>query len=127
MEGFLAAGKQLPQDFFIQSRVIYKAPLDGSTREAELQVAFGRSMTSGGPYGRQWNPMIEVLGARSLESGASAEWDWVPQVQFSINQRQHLLGNIGVRLPLTDRDSRDPQIGAYFLWDWFDGGLREGW
>ena len=127
MEGFLAVGKQLPRDFFIQSRAIYKAPLDGSTREAELQVALGRAMTSGGPYGRQWNPMVEVLGARPLESGASTEWDWVPQVQFSINQRQHLRGNIGVRLPLTDRDSRDAQIGVYFLWDWFDGGLREGW
>ena len=93
----------------------------------KLQVAFGRAMTSGGPYGRQWNPMVEVLGARPLESGASTEWDWVPQVQFSINQRQHLLGNIGVRLPLTDRDSRDARIGVYFLWDWFDGGLRDGW
>jgi hypothetical protein len=51
----------------------------------------------------------------------------VPQVQFSINQRQHLLCNIGVRLPLTERDSRDAQIGVYFLWDWFDGGLRDGW
>jgi len=71
--------------------------------------------------------MVEVLGTRPLESGASTEWDWVPQVQFSINQRQHLLGNIGVRLPLTDRDSRDAQIGVYFLWDWFDGGLRDGW
>lgn len=127
MEGFLALGKQLPRDFFVQSRAIYKAPLDGSTREAKLQVAFGRAMTSGGPYGRQWNPMIELLGARPLESGASTEWDWVPQIQFSINQRQHLLGNIGIRLPLTERDSRDAQIGLYFLWDWFDGGLREGW
>ncbi len=127
MEVFFAAGKQLPRDFFIQSRAIYKAPLNGSTREAELQVAIGRAMTSGGPFGRQWNPMVEVLAARPLESGARTEWDWVPQVQFSINQRQHLLGSIGVRLPLTDRGSRDAQIGVYFLWDWFDGGLRDGW
>jgi mono/diheme cytochrome c family protein len=127
LETFVAAGKQLPADFFLQSRATYVAPLDGSIREAELQVAVGRMMTSHGPYGRQWNPMIEVLGARALESGAKTEWDWVPQVQISINQRQHLLFNVGVRLPLTDRDSRDPQIAAYFLWDWFDGGLREGW
>lgn len=127
LEAFIAAGKQLPNDFFVQSRAIYLTPFDGSTREAELHVAFGRTMTSHGPYGRQWNPMVEVLGARALESGAKTEWDWVPQVQVSINQRQHLLFNVGVRLPLTDRDARDPQIAAYFLWDWFDGGLREGW
>lgn len=127
LETFLAVGKQLPRDFFLHSRAIYLMPLDGSTREAELHVAIGRAMTSKGPYGRQWNPMVEFLGARPLESGATTEWDWVPQVQISINQRQHLLFNVGVRLPLTNRDSRDPQISAYFLWDWFDGGLTEGW
>jgi hypothetical protein len=127
LESFLAFGKRLPRDFFLQSRAIYLTPLDGSAREAELHLTMGRMMTSHGPYGRQWNPMIEVLGARPLERGARTEWDWVPQVQFSINQRQHLLGNIAVRLPLTNRGGRDPQFGAFFLWDWFDGGLRDGW
>ena len=127
LETFLAVGKQLPKDFFLHSRAIYLMPLDGSADEAELHVAIGRAMTSNGPYGRQWNPMVEILGARPLESAATTEWDWVPQLQFSINQRQHLLFNIGVRLPLTSRNSRDPQISAYFLWDWFDGGLGDGW
>lgn len=127
LETFLAVGKQLPKDFFLHSRAIYLMPLDGSADEAELHVAIGRAMTSNGPYGRQWNPMVEILGARPLESAATTEWDWVPQLQFSINQRQHLLFNVGVRLPLTSRNSRDPQISAYFLWDWFDGGLGDGW
>ena len=127
LETFLAVGKQLPKDFFLHSRAIYLMPLDGSADEAELHVAIGRAMTSNGPYGRQWNPMVEILGVRPLESAATTEWDWVPQLQFSINQRQHLLFNVGVRLPLTSRNSRDPQISAYFLWDWFDGGLGDGW
>jgi len=127
LETFLAVGKQLPKDFFLHSRVIYLMPLEGSADEAELHVAIGRAMTGNGPYGRQWNPMVEILGARPLESAATTEWDWVPQVQFSINQRQHLLFNVGVRLPVTHRSSRDPQISAYFLWDWFDGGLGDGW
>ena len=127
LETFLAVGKQLPKDFFLHSRAIYFMPLDGSADEAELHVAIGRAMTSNGPYGRQWNPMVEILGARPLESAATTEWDWVPQLQFSINQRQHLLFNVGVRLPITNRNSRDPQISAYFLWDWFDGGLGDGW
>ena len=127
LETFLAVGKQLPKDFFLHSRAIYFMPLDGSADEAELHVAIGRAMTSNGPYGRQWNPMVEILGVRPLESAATTEWDWVPQLQFSINQRQHLLFNVGVRLPVTHRTSRDPQISAYFLWDWFDGGLGDGW
>ncbi len=34
---------------------------------------------------------------------------------------------VGVRIPLTDRDGRETAIMAYLLWDWFDGGLFEGW
>jgi hypothetical protein len=36
--------------------------------------------------------------------------------------------NAGVRIPLTGRDAgRRAQFVTYFLWDWFDGGLRDGW
>jgi hypothetical protein len=35
--------------------------------------------------------------------------------------------NAGVRFPLTDRSERHVQVVAYFLWDWFDGGLWDGW
>ena len=116
LESFLAFGKALPKDFFMQGRAIYVAPLDSSTREAELHLNFGRVMTLGGPYGRQINPMVELLGARELQSGATTQWDWAPQMQISLNQRQHLLVGFGARLPLTERAGRDPQFSAYFLW-----------
>jgi hypothetical protein len=35
--------------------------------------------------------------------------------------------NIGVRTPLNARSGRPTQLLVYFLWDWFDGGLRDGW
>jgi hypothetical protein len=35
--------------------------------------------------------------------------------------------NAGVRVPVTDRGERHAQVITYFLWDWFDGGLRDGW
>jgi hypothetical protein len=71
--------------------------------------------------------MVEFLAGRELSDGESTAWDIVPQLQVSLSQRQHILLNAGVRVPLTSRGERDVQVLAYFLWDWFDGGLLEGW
>jgi hypothetical protein len=45
----------------------------------------------------------------------------------SLSARQHVLVNIGVRLPAGARLERRASLVAYFLWDWFDGGLFSGW
>ncbi len=70
--------------------------------------------------------MVEFLGAKELEGGP-AVWDIMPELHFTLNQRQHIMANVGVRFPLTETEGRDPQIMILFLWDWFDGGLFEGW
>ena len=36
-------------------------------------------------------------------------------------------GTVGVRVPANDREGRSTQVITYFLWDWFDGGLLDGW
>jgi hypothetical protein len=71
--------------------------------------------------------MIELLGARDLEAGAATHWDLLPQMQVSLSRRQHILINAGVRIPVNDRAGRPTQVLTYFLWDWFDGGLLDGW
>lgn len=71
--------------------------------------------------------MLEVLGTRDLDDGASIEWAAVPQAQVSLNTRQHVLLNLGVYLPLDSADRRSTRLIAYVLWDWFDGGLFDGW
>ena len=70
--------------------------------------------------------MVEILGARDLESGADTHWDIVPQFQVTLNTRQHVMLAVGVRMPLDD-STRDTRYVAYLLWDWFDGGLFDGW
>jgi hypothetical protein len=70
---------------------------------------------------------VELLAARDLEADATVHWDLVPQMQVTLNKRQHITINAGVRFPLNERTGRDTQVITYFLWDWFDGGLREGW
>jgi hypothetical protein len=71
--------------------------------------------------------MIEVLAARELESGAELEWDIVPQMQVTLNTRQHVMANLGVRIPVGDAANRQTQLLLYVLWDWFDGGFFQGW
>jgi len=33
----------------------------------------------------------------------------------------------GLRIPINERGERRMQVLTYVLWDWFDGGLRDGW
>jgi hypothetical protein len=71
--------------------------------------------------------MIELLGARDLVSGADTNWDAVYEFQVTLNRRQHVMLNTGVRTPLNNTDGRETQVLMYVLWDWFDGGLGAGW
>ena len=71
--------------------------------------------------------MLEVLGASELGTGEGPQWDLVPQMQVTLSRRQHIMIDAGVRVPVNERASRHPAYMMYFLWDWFDGGLLEGW
>jgi hypothetical protein len=48
-------------------------------------------------------------------------------MQVSLSKRQHILAAGGIRIPVSARDGRHVQVLTYLLWDWFDGGLRDGW
>jgi len=74
-----------------------------------------------------WSPMVELIGNRDLTAGAEILWDVVPEFQVTINRRQHIRTAVGYRVPVNDTVGRPKQFVAYFLWDWFDGGLFEGW
>jgi hypothetical protein len=72
--------------------------------------------------------MVEILGqAEFQDSATEVDWDLLPQIQVSLNTRQHVLANIGFRIPVTDSDLRSSQLLIYILWDWFDGGFFDGW
>ena len=71
--------------------------------------------------------MVEIVAARELVSGAGPEWDVVPQMQVSLEQARHILVSGGVQIPINERDGRHPQVLTYFLWDWYEGGLFDGW
>ena len=127
-EPFVAWGQILPADFFLQSQLGLELPFDTeqAEREAFLRVALGWTTTSG-QFGRAWSPMIELLAGRELASGEDVNLDVVPQIQITLNKRQHIMLNIGVRTALNNRSRENTQVMFYVLWDWFDGTFFEGW
>ncbi len=127
-EPFLTLGQILPFDAFVQVQTGVELPAntDKGENEGLFRVALGKTFTAGGEWGRAFSPMVEFLGAKELEGG-TAVWDIMPELHFTLNQRQHIMANVGVRLPLTETEGREPQIMFLLLWDWFDGGFFEGW
>ncbi|MDO8793099.1 MAG: cytochrome c [Vicinamibacterales bacterium] len=112
---------------FLQLHGGYEIPSDGTTgqREAFFRTAVGLTVVQDHSFGRSWSPMVEVLYAKP--SRGTAEWDVVPQMQVSLSKLQHVLLSVGVRTPVSARQSRDTQVLTYVVWDWFDGGLFRFW
>jgi hypothetical protein len=127
-EAFVAFGQILPSETFLQLQAIVERPFDADLAEPEaaLRAVLGWSWAQG-RWGRTWSPMVELLGSRELEEEAAVAWDVVPQLQVTLNTRQHVIASAGVRLPVNQREGRAPALLLYVLWDWFDGGLRDGW
>lgn len=127
-ETFAAFGQMLPKASFIQLHGGVGLPTNPEIvpREAFWRAAVGKTFTRNRFY-RTWTPMVEVVAAKELVSGATAVWDVVPQLQVSLSRRGHILVNGGVQIPVNDREGRHPQVLTYLLWDWYEGGLLDGW
>lgn len=128
VEPFIVAGQMLRADSFVQLHVGMELPTDATkaAKEAFVRAAAGRSVMQG-RWGRAWTPMVELLGAKELADGEQTLWDIVPQMQVTLSRRQHIMINAGMKFPLNQRGERQSEFVSYFLWDWFDGGLRDGW
>jgi hypothetical protein len=128
-ETFAAYGQRLPGKSFLQ----FQSGIELPTRTEEVnravygRINFGKSLSQGMGFGRMWTPMIELLADRELASGEKTNWDLLPQFQVTLSRRQHIRANVGIKFPMTDTSSRPTQVMFYLLWDWFDGGLRDGW
>ena len=128
VEPFVTFGQLLPADAFLHMQGGFELPTDTDKAEQEAfwRIAVGKSFTQSA-FGRSWSPMLEVLAARELADDESVQWDLLPQVQVTLNRRQHVIANVGVRIPVTDSGLRSTQVLVYLLWDWYDGGFFEGW
>jgi hypothetical protein len=127
-EPFLSAGQMFRGSAFVQGQAGAEIPRhrDQAETEAFWRGVVGNTFTQG-EFGRSWTPMLEFAAVRELENGKPVEWDVLPQMQVSLSKRQHILVSGGLRIPINERAERHMQVLTYVLWDWFDGGLRDGW
>jgi hypothetical protein len=126
-EPFVTFGQVLRGDSFIQAQAGFGIPMkDGHDNEVFWRAAVGKSFEQS-KFGRVWSPMVEVLAARPLVSGAPIEWDLVPGAQVTLNTRQHVRLAGGLRMPVNEREHRKKSVIVYLLWDWYEGGFLQGW
>jgi hypothetical protein len=125
---FLAYDIVMPAQTFLQFQGGADLPFTtrNGPRSVYLRSALGRSFNEH-KFGRLWSPTLEVVAARDLSGGAVTDWDAIPELQVTVNQRQHIRAAIGYSMPINHTAARPRQLIAYVLWDWFDGGLLEGW
>ncbi|MEO8078048.1 MAG: cytochrome c, partial [Acidobacteriota bacterium] len=96
-------------------------------RAAYGRVAIGKMLRADQGLGRMLTPMLELLVNRDFEKAAATDLDLVPQMQVTLSRRQHVRASVGVQVPVNHTAGRPVQVAFYLLWDWFDGGLFEGW
>jgi mono/diheme cytochrome c family protein len=128
-ETFATYGQMLPKRSFLQFQGGVELPThsDDANKAVFWRTALGKSFTQGMGLGRLWTPMVEILADRELATGAKSNWDLLPQFQVTLSRRQHIRADVGLRFPVNNTAGRSTQLLFYLLWDWFDGGLREGW
>jgi mono/diheme cytochrome c family protein len=126
---FAAYDVLFPGEAFVQIQSGIDVPRHTQTvpRSAFLRTAFGKSVRERQGFGRTWSPMLEVVAARDLKGGARTQWDVIPELQVTLSARQHVRADLGYRIPVSETAGRPRQVMLYVLWDWFDGGLFEGW
>ena len=128
-ETFAAFDQLFPTNTFVQFQAGANLPrhTDIAPQLVYWRTAVGQSLAADGGLARLWTPMVEFVAARDLVTGASTNWDVVPEMQVTISRRQHFRVNVGYSKPVTNTAGRPGQVVFYVLWDWFDGKLNEGW
>jgi len=128
-ELFGAYGQLFPKLTFLQFQAGADLPVDTSIapRSAFWNTAIGKTFAQNQGLGRAWSPMVEFTATRDLITGATTNWDIVPEMQVTLSRRQHVRVAAGYDKPITNTGGRPPQVVFYVLWDWQDGKLTEGW
>jgi mono/diheme cytochrome c family protein len=129
VDPFVAYGQILPAGGFVQAHAGLDLPVQTSETKPDVfwRAVLGWSI-SPNRYGRMFSPMVEVLGAREIDtSGAAVSWGLAPQMQVTLSRRKHVRVDAGALVPLNQTADRHVELAAYLLWDWYEGSPLQGW
>ena len=128
-ETFASFDQLFPTNTFVQFQAGADLPRHPKIAPQSVfwRTAIGQSLAPDHGLGRLWSPMVEFLATRDLVDGGKTNWNVLPEMQVTLSQRQHVRVNLGVETPLNNTAGRTTQVVFYFLWDWADGKLTQGW
>lgn len=128
---YLAVGKILSDAWTLQGSGRLKLDLEDSDKSSAEFVGILHWVDA--PRPRWVFPALEVIAEVPFERGtgpgrkAAVQWSVLPQARIGLNKRGNIALNVGMEWPLNDRDRYDWRAYVYFIWDFADGGLLEGW
>lgn len=125
---YVAHGRILSDDWTLQASARLKLPVeqpdDGSAEFAAI-VHWTHS-----EWPRNAFPALELVAEVPFDPGPgvdNVQWSLVPQTRIGLNRRGHVALNVGVELPLNERDRYEWRGYVFLIWDFADGGFFEGW
>ncbi|MCC7183538.1 MAG: cytochrome c [Rhodocyclaceae bacterium] len=128
---FLAYGKLLSEEWTLQSSGRLKLDVENSDNSsAEFAGVVHWVHTQ---QARSVFPALELVAEVPFERGVgpdrkdAVQFSILPQARIGLNKRGNIALNTGLELPLNDTERYDWRAYVYFIWDFADGGLFEGW
>ena len=105
-EAFGTVSQVLPRDGFLHAHAGIEVPTDAEQAPRRCSGGSRSARASWRTLGARMVPDGRILAGASSRTGSATEWDVLPQMQVSLSTRQHVLMNVGVRVPLTQRTER---------------------
>lgn len=128
---YVAVGKVISDQWTFQGSGRLK--LDLETSDNSLAELAGIVHWTHTPWPRRVFPALEVIAEVPFErdSGSrrkdAVQVSLLPQARIGLNKRGNIALNVGVELPVNDTYRYDWRAYLYFIWDFADGGLFDGW
>ena len=122
-EPFLAFGKAWGATI-LQARAAPEISAKPDRRASVFGYEIALSQALGPPH-IAWTPAVEIVGEVRFRDGVN-HTAALFEVSKAISPLGHLVGSVGLRVPLTQSDEKY-RIEAYLLWDFGDGPFWKGW
>ena len=128
---YLAFGKILSEAWTLQGSGRLKLDLEDSDKSSAEFAGIVHWVDA--PRPRWVFPALELIAEVPFKRGSgddrtdAVQFSILPQARIGLNKRGNIALNAGIELPLNDRDRYDWRLYVYFIWDFADGGLFEGW
>ena len=128
---YIAIGKVLNDSFTFQGHTRLKLDLEDSDAGSAELAGILHWVHSEWP--RRVFPGLEVVAEIPFDRGDgitrqdAVQFSMVPQARVGLNKRGNIALNLGLELPVNESERYDWRAYVYFIWDFADGGLLEGW